>query len=395
MPGRPPINSGLAAQAPARKGLVDYGQNLAGVATCNTLSSNNLDIGIPTRDQPTCRRPDHPGRHTLPAAQRFEATPDSPLPRGRANPDHTLMHDMPRVLDGGLATQLETRGHDLSDALWSARLLMSAPDEIAAVHTDYLAAGAECITTASYQASLEGFLNQGVELAHARHLIGQSVQLAIRARDQYWTAHGRAGSQRPWVAASVGPYGAFLANGAEYTGHYDRDAAGLRKFHEQRWSILAAQRPDRMLCETIPSRIEARVLAELASDQPAIPCWISLNLRDPERLADGSPLADLVGQLDQVSAVEAIGINCVAPSIVERGIAVIRRRTRKPVIAYPNSGEVWDAAHRRWRSPQPADECEAAINRWLLAGASLIGGCCRTDPDFVCLIQKLLSSRPR
>ncbi len=167
------------------------------------------------------------------------------------------------ILDGGLATQLEARGHDLGDALWSARLLRDAPAEIQAVNREYLAAGADVISTASYQATVSGFMSQGLSETEAIELIRRSVQLACAARDEFWnTPSNQQGRQSPLVAASIGAYGAYLANGAEYTGDYDLDEAGLLNFHHRRWFILAAQNPDIMLCETIPSLVEARCAGE-------------------------------------------------------------------------------------------------------------------------------------
>ena len=137
--------------------------------------------------------------------------------------------------DGGLATELEARGHDLSDDLWSARLLAEAPAEIVAVHEAFYRAGAHIATTASYQASFEGFGRRGIDRADAARLMRRSVELAKSARDTLATP--------AWVAASVGPYGAMLAHGEEYTGRYGLSVAELTAWHRPRprhWSDWSA-----------------------------------------------------------------------------------------------------------------------------------------------------------
>ena len=187
------------------------------------------------------------------------------------------------ILDGGLATALEARGHDLRDRLWSARLLVDDPAAIRAVHEAYLEAGADCVTTASYQATIEGFLTRGLTDDRAIELLRLSVHLACEARDRFWRAgEARRGRLRPLVAASVGPYGAFLANGAEYTGDYDLDEDGLHAFHRRRFAILAGAGGDLLACETIPSRAEGRALARLIDETPGARAWLSFSCRDGE-----------------------------------------------------------------------------------------------------------------
>jgi homocysteine S-methyltransferase len=260
------------------------------------------------------------------------------------------------LLDGGLATELEARGHDLRDPLWSARLLRDAPAEIRAVHESYVAAGADCLITASYQAT-PGALGP-------RHLL-LSVALAREAGPKL-------------VAASVGPYGAALADGSEYTGDYgDVD---LARWHRDRFEALDGSDADLLACETIPSFPEARALAGLLSRKAA---WFSFSCRDGKRIADGTPIRECARFLDGFDLVCAIGVNCTAPRHVESLVGEVRAATGKPVVAYPNSGERWDAATRGWTGARdPSGFADAAV-RWLRAGAALLGGCCRTGPDHV------------
>lgn len=275
------------------------------------------------------------------------------------------------VLDGGLATHLESLGADLRDDLWSARLLLEDPGLIRQVHADYFAAGADVATTASYQASMPGFVRRGMSEAQAERLIRLSVELAAQARDE-------AGSGL--VAASVGPYGAYLANGAEYTGDYDLDEDGLTAWHRPRWEILASSGADMMACETIPSLPEARALARLLAETPRVKAWISFSCRDGGHINDGTPIKEAAAVFSGNPQVVAVGVNCTAPRFVP---ALIGELTELPVVVYPNSGETWDAKERRWEGLADPVEYGEAAAQWQAAGASMVGGCCRTTPEHI------------
>lgn len=294
------------------------------------------------------------------------------------------------ILDGGLATELEARGCDLCDELWSARVLIEDPDLVGRVHADYLAAGADCIASASYQASFEGFQRRGLSEDEAAELLRLSVRLAIRARDAFWgDPANRSGRLRPLVAASVGPYGAALADGSEYTGVYDLDEPGLRAFHRQRWRVLAASGADLLACETIPSQAEAGVLLRLLRETPRAYAWFSFSCRDG-KLSDGTPLVDTLAPFTDQPQVVAVGVNCTPPSSILHLIVEARRAVDTPIVVYPNSGEGWDAEQRCWVGTAEAVDFATASERWRDAGASLIGGCCRTGPQHIEAIRRRL-----
>ncbi|GAA1675340.1 homocysteine S-methyltransferase [Nonomuraea maheshkhaliensis] len=284
------------------------------------------------------------------------------------------------VLDGGLATQLERLGADLRDELWSARLLLEEPELIRRVHADFFAAGADVATTASYQASLPGFARRGLDAAEAARLLRLSVELAGQARDE---------AGRGLVAASVGPYGAYLANGAEYTGDYDLDEDGLYAWHLPRWEILTEAGADLLACETIPSYPEARALARLLRSTPEVKAWVSFSCRDGERLNDGTPIRRAAALFMGNPQVVAVGANCTAPRHLPGLISCLSGGL--PVVVYPNSGETWDAAGRRWLGLADPVEFGVAAVEWQRAGASLIGGCCRTTPEHIGQIRARLT----
>jgi homocysteine S-methyltransferase len=276
----------------------------------------------------------------------------------------------PVVLDGGLATQLEAAGADLSSSLWSARLLRDDPAAVVAAHAAYAAAGAQVATTASYQATAQGFAAAGIDGAGTEALLRLSVALA------------REGAPDAWVAGSVGPYGAMLADGSEYTGGYAGDVGvrALRHFHRPRMAVLAAAGADVLACETVPAAAEAEALLAEAADL-GVPVWLSLTtvLGDDGvvRTRRGETAADVFAMAASVDEVVAVGVNCTDPAGVPAAVAVARTSGR-PVLVYPNSGERWDAASRRWTgSPGLPDD---AVRGWLDDGARLVGGCCRVGP---------------
>ena len=285
------------------------------------------------------------------------------------------------VLDGGMSNALEDRGHDLSDALWSARLLRDAPGEIAAVHRSYYDAGAAVATTASYQASVSGFERAGVPRDEAERLIRSSVTLAREVRDSLADD-----GVRRLVAASVGPYGAVLADGSEYRGRYGVSRAFLREFHLLRLELLVAAGPDLLAVETIPDVDEAEVLVELLNEL-AFPAWFSYSIEDGRTRA-GQPLEDAFAAAGRSTAVVAVGINCCAPGDVQAAVETAVAVTGKPAVAYPNSGEEWDAGGRRWTGG--ATDSATLAHGWAAAGAAYVGGCCRVGPgDITALAQAL------
>ncbi len=279
--------------------------------------------------------------------------------------------------DGGLATELEARGHDLSDPLWSARLLADAPHEIVAVHAAYFRAGATIATTASYQASFPGFAARGIDRSAATVLLRRSVELARAARDEA----GAAGL----VAASVGPYGAALADGSEYRGRYGLSVAALTRWHRPRLEILADAGADLLACETVPDVDEAEALVDLVGSV-GVPAWLSYTI-DGTRTRAGQPLADAFAVAAGIPEIVALGVNCCAPDDVAPAIG-LAAAVGKPVIVYPNSGERWDG--RAWTGPRTFSAQLAA--QWVAAGARIVGGCCRVGPADISALTKAVDS---
>ncbi|MFO1465365.1 MAG: homocysteine S-methyltransferase [Steroidobacteraceae bacterium] len=285
------------------------------------------------------------------------------------------------VLDGGLATELERRGADINDALWSAKLLIDEPELIRAVHLDYYRAGADVATTASYQATFEGLAKRGFDAQAAAALMRTSVTLALEAREQFWSdPANRAHRLRPLVAASIGPYGAMLADGSEYRGRYGLGETALMDFHRPRMQVLASAGADLLACETVPSQLEARALARLLWEFPHMPAWISFSCRDGIHTCEGQRIADCVRELEAYDQVVALGVNCTAPQHIDSLLAQMRGATDKLLLVYPNSGEQYDATAKVWRGTATPLEFARRAVAWQAAGARLIGGCCRTTP---------------
>ncbi|WP_298182275.1 homocysteine S-methyltransferase [Saccharomonospora sp.] len=287
----------------------------------------------------------------------------------------------PLVSDGGLATELEARGHDLGDVLWSARLLLDAPDEIVTAHRAFYEAGAVIATTASYQASFPGFAERGIDRNTAAALLRRSVELARRARDQL-SDDGR----RRLVAASVGPYGAALADGSEYRGRYGLTVAQLRDWHRPRLEVLAETSPDVLALETVPDVDEAEALAEAVSGL-GVPAWLTYTV-EGDRTRAGQPLAEAFAVAESSPDIVAVGVNCCTPGDISPALAHAREVTTKPLVVYPNSGENWDTVRRAWWGPSRYSP--ELARRWVAEGARVVGGCCRVRPADIARVAEAL-----
>jgi homocysteine S-methyltransferase len=303
------------------------------------------------------------------------------------------------ILDGGLATELERRGYDISGPLWSAQLLLESPDAIEQLHYDYFAAGAQCVTSASYQASYEGFAALGVTADETTLLLQRSVALAQDARSRFENEERRdsgnalsPNGRTRYVAASVGPYGATLHDGSEYHGNYGLSVPELRAFHAARFELLAESGADLLACETIPSLDEARALLDLVAIHPEMQAWLTFTSPDGIHTSHGELLAECALAADGVENVIAVGVNCVHPRVVLTAIEKMSLRTDKPIAVYPNSGERWDPKSRDWQGRPDGSGLAELAPAWVEAGARFVGGCCRTGPaDIAALAQALIS----
>lgn len=294
----------------------------------------------------------------------------------------------PIVLDGGLSNQLEAQGQDLRDALWSARLLADDPEQITAAHAAYFAAGAQVVITSSYQASFPGFAARGIGRTEAAALLRRSVELARQAQREADDRAARAGEapRGRWVAASVGPYGAVLADGSEYRGRYGLSVAELEAFHAPRLEALIEAGPDLLALETVPDADEARALMNLVRGS-GVPCWISFSAVGACTRA-GQALSNAFALAADVDEVVAVGVNCCVPQDVRAAVEIAGSITGKPVVAYPNSGEAWDAEARAWREDPSFDA--TLVRGWISAGARLIGGCCRVGPEAIAEVAEVV-----
>ncbi|KAJ4722512.1 Homocysteine S-methyltransferase [Melia azedarach] len=312
------------------------------------------------------------------------------------------------VIDGGFATELERHGADLNDPLWSAKCLISSPHLVRRVHLDYLDAGANIIATASYQATIQGFEAKGFSTEEGEALLRKSVEIACEAREIYYDrctkdswdyVEGGGSTRRPvLVAASVGSYGAYLADGSEYSGEYGDSVSleTLKDFHRRRVQILAKSGADIIAFETIPNKVEAKAYAELLEEEGIdIPAWFSFNSKDGINVVSGDSILECASIADSCKRVVAVGINCTAPRFIHGLVLSIRKVTDKPVIVYPNSGETYDAEIKQWveSSGVRDEDFVSYVGKWREAGASLFGGCCRTTPNTIREISKVLSNK--
>ena len=298
-------------------------------------------------------------------------------------PRHQLNLDGLHILDGGMATELEGQGFDLAGPLWSAHVLESSPQAITAVHRQYLEAGADCLLTASYQVSAEGFEQAGrtpQDAANAAsHALRASVALAENARSEYQAGSSR----RVWIAASLGPYGAMLHNGAEYHGNYGCSSEELVGFHRRRIAVLANTNADFLAFESVPSLEEAGAILASLDPYPDVAAYVSFTCRDGRHVSHGETLQACAEFLERRPQVIGIGVNCTGPELIVSLVRELAQVTHKPIVVYPNSGEEWDAVHRCWLGDGQIRQFGELARQWRAAGAQWIGGCCRTGPEQV------------
>lgn len=288
----------------------------------------------------------------------------------------------PLLLDGGLSNELESQGHDLNHHLWSARMLVENPEALIKAHLAYLNAGADCIITSSYQATIQAFISMKFDKEASVELLLKSVQVAQEAVLRYQSSDYFRGNQS-LIAASIGPYGAYLADGSEYRGHYGVSDDILKDFHQSRIAILDQSDADFFACETIPSLQEAKVLADILQHTQKS-AWLSFSCKDEQHLNDGTAIEEVSALLANHPKVFAIGVNCTAPKHISGLIKAIKTTSgNKKIVVYPNSGEVYHAESKQWSGFSDPNFCSLMTREWLNLGADIIGGCCRISPAHI------------
>ncbi|MCT4457596.1 homocysteine S-methyltransferase [Lactiplantibacillus paraplantarum] len=297
-----------------------------------------------------------------------------------------LLNRGPVVSDGAMATELEKRGVTTNSALWSATAMLDHPEAIQAVHQSYLAAGAQIMTTNTYQANVPAFEQAGIPLAQARQLIQQAVKIAHTARDV-------SGMTDASIAGSIGPYGAYLADGSEYTGAYQLTTTAYQEFHRERLALMMTVGVDVLALETMPRLDEVQALVQLiTATWSQQPYWVSFSIKDPQTLCDGTPLATAAQWVAAQPNVVAVGVNCTTLENIEPALATLKAAVNIPLIVYPNSGDQYDPVTKTWQSTNLSHQFSAFVPRWLAAGARIIGGCCRTTPADITTVAEMVNT---
>ncbi|XP_028655879.1 uncharacterized protein zgc:172121 isoform X1 [Erpetoichthys calabaricus] len=306
------------------------------------------------------------------------------------------MPDKTSVLDGGLATDLEAAGFKLEgDPLWSARILYTHPQAIKEVHHRFLQSGADIITTATYQASIEGFVKyQGLSLEQAKTIMMSAVQIAKDAIQDFLPFCQKSGRMKPLVAGSVGPYGAFLHDGSEFTGAYEEQISQeeFKNWHRQQIQCLVSAGVDLLAMETIPSQKEAEALVDLLKEFPDTRAWLSYSCKDEQCISHGERFADAVKVASRSKQLIAIGLNCCSPASVSPLLASAVKPPDLVWIVYPNSGEEWDV-DSGWKSEKRPHSIADLSLEWEKQGAGLIGGCCRITPLDIAELRQRIHQR--
>lgn len=293
----------------------------------------------------------------------------------------------PLLIDGAMSTALEQLGADTNNSLWTASVLANQPALVKKVHQEYFKAGARLAITDTYQANVPAFIRNGYSKQEAHSLIQRAVALAKEARDEYQQETGIYN----YVAGALGPYGAYLANGSEYTGDYHLSTIEYQQFHRPRLTDILTVGVDVIAIETQPRLDE--VLAELDLVKELAPdtlCYVSFSLKDSTRLPDETPLAVAARTVAKYPNVFAVGVNCIPLEEVTATIETIHQATDKPVIAYPNSSATYDPTTKTWNYPHGRRSLVDYLPQWLAAGLTIIGGCCTTTPQDIAALHEYL-----
>ncbi|WP_281165595.1 homocysteine S-methyltransferase [Liquorilactobacillus sicerae] len=291
------------------------------------------------------------------------------------------------VSDGAMATELEKLGVDTANDLWSATALLTAPGKITQVHRSYFAAGAMIATTNTYQANFAAFKKRGLNPEQFQQLIKQAVDCARQAQSSAKVPN------ETLVAGSVGPYGAYLADGSEYTGDYRLTKAEYQAFHYLRIKALLAAQVDVLAFETQPNFTEVQALVDLlATKFPHITAWVAFSIKDPQHLCDGTPLAQAATWLNDQPRIKAVGVNCTDLLQITPALQTLKKSSIKPLIVYPNNGDQYDPITKKWQSKHLSPKFSSLAPQWEKNGARIIGGCCRTTPGEIAAIAQAVAN---
>jgi homocysteine S-methyltransferase len=281
----------------------------------------------------------------------------------------------PLIIDGGLSNVLEDFGCDLNNELWVANILTTNPEAIIKTHLAYLEAGAQIISTSSYQATIPGFMKLGFTESESEMLIIKSVELASTALQRF--IEEKKNSKTPLIAGSIGPFGAFLADGSEYSGNYNITDKELKVFHERRIRLLDESGCDILALETIPSFQELKIISEILKTTNK-QAWVSFSCKDENHINDGTTIKKCAIFLKSHPNVFAIGVNCTLPKYISGLIINLKQVLGdKKIIIYPNSGESYNAKSKTWFGISDPELFSEMADEWLDLGADIIGGCCR------------------
>lgn len=299
------------------------------------------------------------------------------------------------ILHGALGTELEYKGYDISGKLWSAKYLLEKPEAIEGIHEEYVKAGSDIITTSSYQASVKGLVDYGLSVEKAKELIKLSVDLAKDARDKVWaelSEEEKTSRVYPLISGDVGPYAGYLADGSEYNGKYGEvTKEDLKDFHRERIAILLENGSDLLALETMPNKLEIEALTELLADEfPKAEAYLSVTTQDGNSLSDGTSIKKFVEIVNSSEQILALGVNCSSVANSDKFLKELAALTEKVLVAYPNSGEIYDGATQTWKEDVHACSIADYSQEWVDLGVKVLGGCCRTRPSHILdIVEKL------
>jgi S-methylmethionine-dependent homocysteine/selenocysteine methylase len=284
-----------------------------------------------------------------------------------------LRDPAPLLLDGATGSELQRRGVDTRLPLWSAAALWTAPDAVAVLHREYVAAGAEVVTANTFRTRARTFAQAGRSDA-ARDWTRRAVEIARTSGARY-------------VAGSLAPLEDC------YSPALVPDDSALADEHGAFASDLASAGVDLILCETMNTVREA-LAATRAATATGLPTIASFVCGTDGRLLSGESVADAAEALLALPVV-ALAINCTPTAAVARPLQELLDTARGRVLcgAYGNVGKTDAIEGFRCTGEFDAEAYAQVAMGWVGQGAWLIGGCCGTGPEHVAAVRKRLAAR--
>ncbi len=288
-----------------------------------------------------------------------------------------------KLLDGSMSFPMEQLGYNLKNKLWTGMALINDPNIIKDIHKGYIKAGADYISTSTYQISFGRLKNMGYQSVEIKKIFQKSVDLVKEAILESKS------KREIKIVGSFGPYASFDPKASEYVGEYISTDDEIMNFHHNNIRIIEETDLDIILYETIPCLREFKILSEILSNTKK-EIWISVTCNENIEFRDGSSFKEACEIISGIEKITTLGINCFSPLLVNKAIRKLKKYSNKKALIYPNSGEVYNQEDKFWSGKNEFND--VMIKNWLSLSPDIIGGCCRVGYDNIKKMREEIDS---